>query len=64
MFCGQKGQEYRYKNLSIKEVVDYFWYTAKDDSGVKFMFQQKHVAYADYQPDKFYVSVFEVEPVN
>lgn len=56
----KKGQEYRYTdNYNIK----YYWLTAIDDSGVKIYHQQKTVKYADYKPDYYYISVYDVKYV-
>ena len=58
----QPGQKYRYRDPKFKDKVKYFWYTAKEESGVKIYFQQRTVSYADYKVGSFYVSPFEVEP--
>lgn len=54
------GQEYRlsprYSN------VKYIWLTIDDESEVKIYYQRNTVKYADYQPNKYYVSVYEVYP--
>lgn len=57
----QPGQEYRITDPRFSERVKYFWYTAKDDSGVKIYFQQKTVTYADYLPGMYYVSPYELQ---
>ncbi len=62
--CCKKGQEYRFRDDKYRHSVKYFWYTAKDGSDVKIYFQQKGVTYADYKPDLFYVSPFEVLPLK
>ncbi|ELP5899902.1 hypothetical protein QTV49_001819 [Vibrio vulnificus] len=59
--CAKKGQEYRYRDPNFVNSVKYFWYTAKDSSDVKIYFQQKKVTYADYLPERFYISPFELE---
>lgn len=52
------GQEYRleerYKNCK------YIWLTISDSSHVKIYYQKHRVAYADYVPGMYYVSVHEV----
>ncbi|MCY9861248.1 hypothetical protein OTK49_01805 [Vibrio coralliirubri] len=60
----KEGEEYRFRDPEFKGKVKYYWYTAKDESGVKIYFQQKKVTYADYKPDMFYVSPFELTPIN
>lgn len=60
LFIIAPGQEYRleprYNN------VKYIWLTIDDDSEVKIYYQKNTVSYADYQPKKYYVSVYEVYP--
>jgi hypothetical protein len=60
MFTIAPGQEYRleprYNNAK------YIWLTIGDDSDVKIYYQRNTVSYADYQPKKYYVSVYEVYP--
>ena len=57
-FCIAPGQEYRleerYKNCK------YIWLTIPDSSHVKIYYQKHTVAYADYIPGMYYVSVHEV----
>ena len=54
------GEEYRfqkgYKNCK------YFWLTPNDDSGIKIYLQKHRVVYADYVPNMYYVSVYDVFP--
>ncbi|MFS1429421.1 hypothetical protein LMH73_020320 [Vibrio splendidus] len=59
--CCQKGEEYRFRDPAFSNSVKYFWYTAKDSSGVKIYYQQKTVKYADYLVGKFYISPYELE---
>ena len=56
----QPGQEYRIKDQHFAERVKYQWYTDKVGDGIKLYFQQKSVTYADYQPNLWYVSPYEV----
>lgn len=42
------------------ERVKYQWFTARDRSDCKLYFQQKGVTYADYKPNKWYISPFEI----
>jgi hypothetical protein len=56
----KKGQEYRIKDEKYKNNVKYIWLTAKDESDIKVYFQRKTVVYADYIPNVFYVSPFEI----
>ena len=52
------GQEYRleerYKNCK------YIWLTIDDKSDIKIYYQKHSVSYADYKPQYYYVSVYEV----
>lgn len=56
------GQEYREEDPRYSRNVKYAWLTAKDDSDIKIYFQKKPVAYADYVPGRYYVSVYECVP--
>ena len=56
----KKGQEYRVNDEKYKNNVKYVWLTVDDGSDVKIYLQKKGVAYADYQPGKYYISVHEV----
>lgn len=60
IFTIATGQEYRlephYNN------VKYIWLTINDDSQIKIYYQKNTVSYADYKPQKYYVSVYEVYP--
>lgn len=56
----QKGQEYRIFDEKYNKHVKYFWLTANDNSGIKIYFQQKTVSYADYKPNMYYISPFEI----
>ena len=60
LFIIAPGQEYRleprYNN------VKYIWLTINDKSEIKIYYQRHKVSYADYQPKKYYVSVYEVYP--
>lgn len=58
----QPGQEYRVTDDRYKNNVKYVWLTTRDISGVKIYHQKRRVKYADYKPDKYYVSVHEVLP--
>jgi len=60
-FCIAPGQEYRIKDPKYANV-KYHWYTIPDQSNVKIYFQKNRVAYADYIPGMYYVSVHEVRP--
>ncbi len=55
----KSGQEYRMTDR-YRNNVKYFWYTAKDKSDVKIYLQQRTVSYADYRPNMYYVSPFEL----
>lgn len=56
----QKGQEYRINDEKYRKNVKYYWLTANDLSGIKIYLQQKTVSYADYIPNMYYVSPFEI----
>ena len=60
LFTIAAGQEYRleprYNN------VKYIWLTIEDGSQVKIYYQKNTVSYADYKPQKYYISVYEVYP--
>lgn len=56
----KEGQEYRVKDRKYKNSVKYVWLTAKDDSDIKIYYQKKKVVYADYIPEYFYVSPYEI----
>lgn len=59
-FIIKKGQEYRVNDERYKNNVKYIWLTIDDDSDIKIYFQKRKVSYADYKPEKYYVSVHEV----
>ncbi len=59
-FVIQKGQEYRVYDEKYKNNVKYIWLTINDKSNIKIYFQRRKVSYADYKPNKYYVSVHEV----
>ena len=59
-FVIPRGQEFRVFDERYSSRVKYVWLTAKDRSGIKIYKQKRTVTYADYKPDKFYVSVHEV----
>lgn len=54
------GQEYRVNDERYSQNVKYIWLTINDGSRIKIYKQKKRVAYADYLPEKYYVSVHEV----
>ena len=56
----KKGEEYRIHDDKYNKSVKYFWFTTKDNSDIKIYYQQKTVPYADYQPNMFYVSPFDI----
>ena len=56
-FIIQPGEEYRLKkDYNVK----YNWLTINDNSNIKIYYQKRLVDYADYQIDKYYVSVHEI----
>lgn len=56
------GQEYRVNDDRYSSRVKYEWLTINDGSRVKIYRQKRTVSYADYKPDRYYVSVHEVFP--
>lgn len=59
----QKGQEFRIDDPDYSSKVKYQWFTDKCGDGIKLYFQQKSVVYADYKPNMWYVSPYEVKPI-
>lgn len=59
-FVIKQGQEYRINDEKYKNNVKYVWLTINDRSDIKIYYQKKKVSYADYKPNKYYVSVHEV----
>lgn len=59
-FSIKKGQEYRVNDERYKNNVKYIWLSIDDGSDVKIYLQKRTVSYADYLPEKYYVSVHEV----
>ena len=57
----KRGQEYRIDEPKYARNVKYHWFTVDDGSDIKIYYQMRTVNYADYQVDKYYVSVHEVE---
>lgn len=60
LFIIAPGQEYRLE--SRYNNVKYIWLTINDDSGIKIYYQKNTVKYADYIPNKYYISVYEAYP--
>ena len=56
----KSGQEYRFNNPKYSENVKYYWLTPNDLSDMKIYLQKKTVSYADYLPDMYYVSPYEI----
>ena len=56
----KKGQEYRIEDERFASRVKYIWLTTKDKSDCKVYWQKKGVDYADYQPNMYYISPYEV----
>ena len=59
-FIVKPGQEYRINDERYSKHVKYHWLTINDGSDIKIYYQKRTVTYADYLPDKYYVSVHEV----
>lgn len=60
-FIVAPGQEYRINDERYSKHVKYVWLTVNDGSNVKIYYQRHGVDYADYLPNKYYVSVHEVK---
>ena len=60
----QPGEEYRYTDERFAKNCKYLWLTTKDLSHCKVYHQKKTVDYADYLPDMYYISPYEVFPVE
>ena len=60
LFIIAPGQEYRLEPRYSN--VKYIWLTIDDNSKIKIYYQKNTVKYADYIPNKYYVSVYEVYP--
>lgn len=56
----QEGQEYRINDEKYAHTVKYFWLTTNDNSRCKIYLQNRKVSYADYKPEMFYISPFEI----
>lgn len=52
-------QEYRLQPRYISHE-KYLWYSPKDDTPCKIYLQLRTVCYADYKPDYYYISPFEI----
>lgn len=55
------GQEYRINDSKYNEHCKYQWLTVPDGSQIKIYYQIKAVTYADYQPNMYYVSPYEIK---
>lgn len=62
--CCKPGQEYRYSDERFAAHVKYQWLTVMDGSWPKIYYQLKPVDYADYVPGRYYVSPYELTPIN
>lgn len=60
LFIIAPGQEYRLEPRYSN--VKYIWLTIDDGSQIKIYYQKNTVSYADYKPQYYYVSVYEVYP--
>lgn len=56
----QPGQEYRVFNKEFNSRVKYIWLCPKSLEKIKIYHQKRTVTYADYLPNKFYISPYEV----
>lgn len=55
----EKGQEYRLREPYINNI-KYIWLTTRDTSKTKIYAQLRTVTYADYKPNHYYISPYEV----
>lgn len=53
------GEEYRFnpKYSNVK----YHWYCLKQNLNIKIYYQKNTVKYADYKPEMFYISPYELQ---
>lgn len=58
------GQEYRIYEERYAKHAKYHWLTVADGSFCKIYFQQHTVEYADYKPNFYYISPYEVTTVK
>lgn len=56
------GQEYRFQ--PGYENVKYHWYCLKNNPDIKIYYQKHPVSYADYKPEMFYISPYELRIVK
>ena len=59
-FKVKEGEEYRIYDEKYNKNVKYYWFTPTDDSNMKIYYQQRTVVYADYKPNKYYISPLEI----
>lgn len=64
IFVCKRGQEYRIFDPQYNTHVKYYWLTIEDGSNIKIYLQKRTVSYADYLPERYYVSVHEAFPVG
>ena len=56
------GQEYRF-DLKYSNV-KYHWYCLKNNQDIKIYYQKHPVSYADYKPEMFYISPYELKIIH
>jgi hypothetical protein len=56
----KEGQEYRINDPRFAANIKYQWLTARDHSNCKIYKQIKTVEYADYLPEMYYISPYEL----
>ena len=56
------GEEYRFKPDYVN--VKYHWYCLSKNHDIKIYYQKNTVAYADYKPEMFYISPYELRLVG
>lgn len=56
------GEEYRFKPEYSN--IKYHWYCLKNNQDIKIYYQKHIVAYADYKPEMFYISPYELRLIG
>lgn len=56
------GEEYRFKPEYSN--VKYHWYCLKNNQDIKIYYQKHTVPYADYKPEMFYISPYELKIIS
>ena len=56
------GQEYRF--LDKYSAIKYHWYCLKNNQDIKIYYQKRTVPYADYKPEMFYISPYQLQIIG